>query len=120
MKYLSVQLIILLWSVIFLYYLTGNSFFLPIDAKGEINWYNVLVTLALLCFAIQSAVAILIYIIRKIAKRKDSNQKAATKWGIGLSVIFLLLVALNFTHLLSWQWGAVIAVIVILGIILIK
>ncbi len=121
MKYAVIQGIIMTWSVIFLYYLSRSSFFLPLDPHGKVNWYNVSILFILLFLFLQGLVSMIIYLVRKALKKPEQGSRLfSMKWGLGVGTIFIMLVALNITHLLSWQWGIIISAVVILGIILIK
>ena len=123
MKYIVIQLIILFWSVIFMYYLSSNYFFLPISAKGDLNWYNVGIVLTLVFLFVESLVSVGIFIIQKLWKRKirrEITYYSSLKWGIGLAFAVILMLLLNISHLFSLQWGLVILLIIIVFLILMK
>ncbi len=123
MRYLITQLLILIWSVIFLYYLSGLSRFIPLTADDLPNWYNVFIVFFLLFMAVESFMSVLIFLFQKfiICNWKEFPPiYSSLKWGIGLGLLIVVLLILNIFHLLNLWWGLAIAFVIFIGFVLIK
>ncbi len=119
MKFLISQLTILILSVIFLYYLTSLSYFLPYDVDGSINWYSVSTVLFLIFLISQSLISLIIFIFQKYlayGKKEFPDFRSSLKWGIGLSLSLVVAILLNIFHILTIQIGIIVIILVIIAI----
>jgi hypothetical protein len=117
MKYLLTQIIVLILGVTLLYYFMSLDYFLPIGPDGSSNWYNIFYTLTLLFIILEGFLSITIYLTQKFTAygRKEFPDKGfSLKWGIGLSLGFILLLLLNIFHLLSLPWGILVMILVVI------
>lgn len=117
MKFLSVQLILLLLSVIFLYYFSTLPYFTPYTKTGDIEWYNVFLVLGISGVVIQSIISIIIFMYQKLrafGKKEFPPYEDALMWGITVTILIITLALLNIFHLLELQWG-----LILIGVFLI-
>jgi hypothetical protein len=122
MKYLLTQLAILVTSVIFLYFFSTLSDFVPFEDDGDLDWYAVTAVFATLFLFLQSLIAIIIFLVQKFLAygwKEFPSRWLSLKWGIGLSIGILIILILHITHVLVFGWGVLILLIISIIIIVI-
>ena len=108
LKFLSLLLLILLFSVILLLYLILVAEFSPITDGNSYNWTNILTFFVLFSSSIFSFVSLVLYISLKfLFKKQDCRELkiVCIKWSILFTLGLLLVIILNFFHILSIYWG---------------
>lgn len=122
MKFLLIQSITLIGSVIILMYLNSLDYFLPFNTADELNWYNLSVVLSLLFFALESLISLFIYLVQKFLAfgwKEFPDYRMGLKWGLGISLSFMLILLLNSFHILTIQWGLILIALVIITLLVI-
>jgi hypothetical protein len=128
MKYLSIQTILLLLSVLFLYYLLNQNYFLPQDNVGNLNLIYFALFLVISTILIESFVSLLIYLVERIFIYKKTETtigfmppiKNSLTWGLIISFSFTVALLLNIFHIISLPWGIAIAFVLIIAKIAFK
>jgi len=123
MKYVIIQTILLLLSVIFLYYFSTKGYFLPLDSNGKPLWLNISLVMSLIFITTQALFSILITFIQKrlfFGKKEMPPIFSSLKWGMGIAICLIMVILLNVFHLLSIQWGLLIVFLIFIVLILIK
>lgn len=118
MKYLLSLICITVISVIFLFFLFNNPYFVPSNTKGTVEWLNLSVLLLIFSIIIFCIVSLIAFSVLKIIK-KDLNRrkriflssKIALFFTIGLLLVFIL----NFFHILDWIWGISVFLVVLIA-----
>jgi hypothetical protein len=103
-------------------YLLSLKNFLPLNDDGSYNWTNILTILSLLSTSISSLVTIILYLsLKYIFKKEDCRELkiVCIKWGILFTLGLLLVIFLNFFHILNIYWGLGIFVVVIIALFVI-
>lgn len=123
MKYLFSQGLLLVSSVIILFYLLRIPGFIPLESDSSFNWYNISTVLLLIFVFIEALVALLIYAVMKIfifGIKGDIDKFLVTKWSVGISLTVLILLFLNLFHFLTLTWGIIIVVLIFLAVMFIR
>jgi hypothetical protein len=123
MKYLLIQLLLTLWSVIFLYYFSTLSDFRPYYSDGSQNWYNIFIVILFFITFIQGIVSIIVFLVQKFTLcnwKEFPPAYPSLKWGIGSSLAITLILMLNLFHLLNLYWGIAVVAVIFIGFILLK
>lgn len=108
MKLLLGQNILVLISVIILYYLLNVQSFLPYTTEGLVNWSNVIVLIfftSIILVNVMSTIFILIskFFLKKVVDKKlfYQSMKFSLVFTIGILGVFVL----NFLHILNIYYG---------------
>lgn len=123
MKYLSIQTILLLASVIILYYFSTLTYFLPTAGDNSPNWYNIFAVIFVLFVLSQSIISLSVFFIEKIftcGKKEMPHFSRSLKWGLGISFGLIIVLLMHIFHLLNLAWGLVIGLVILLGILFIR
>jgi hypothetical protein len=123
MKYLLIQFLLLVSSVLILYYLFLQNSFLPQDDLGMIIWQNYILFLVLFTISIEAVFAISIFSFQKVFLTPKSNWPGiytSLKWGMVIAITLMLILTLNILHLITLLWGAAIGLIIITATFLLK
>jgi len=108
MKLLLGQNILILISVIILYYLFNIQTYLPYSSEGLINWENVIVLIFFTSIISTNVVSTIFVLISKIFLKKVIDKQLfykALKLGILFTVGILSVFTLNFLHILNIYYG---------------
>jgi len=122
MKFLSTTIGVLVATVGFLYYLIQNSNFVPLDINGEYVAMNIFVLFFLLFLSFLCISILAIFCIRQIFFKHvelQNNIRMAIKYGLLLSFGILIVYLLHFFHILSFIWGVILLIVVILSLFVI-
>jgi len=123
MKYLRVQIILFLLSVIFVYYFSTLEYFVPYNDELVLNWYNIVIVSIVIFLFIESLVGIIIYTYFKL-KAYGRNEwppyYVSLKWGLVSGITTLALLFLNSFNFLTLPWGIAIVIIVVIGVLLFR
>ena len=122
MKLLLGQNILILISVIILYYLFNTQTFLPYTSAGLVNWQNVIVLIFFTSIITTNLVSTIFVLISKIFLKKPLD-KALFYKSFKLGLIFTMgifcVFALNFLHILNIYYGlGIFAIVIILFFII--
>jgi hypothetical protein len=123
MKYFISQLVLLIMSVIILYYLGTLTYFKPQNSDSSLNWYNLITVLTLLALAAESVVSIATHILLKVfiyGRKEHPPVFRSLKWGICAALLVPILFLLNIFHILSLEWGVLIVLVFVIGFKLLK
>ena len=122
MKLLFGQNILILISVIILYYLFNIQTFLPYAPDGSINWQNVIVLIFFTSIIFINLVSTIFVLISRIFLRKPLSKdlfKKSFKFGIIFTLGILSVFTLNFLHILNIYYGlGIFAIVIILFFII--
>jgi hypothetical protein len=122
MKLLFGQNILILISVIILYYLFNIQTFLPYTPDGSINWQNVIVLIFFTSIILINLVSTIFVLISRIFLRKPLSKelfKKSLKFGIIFTLGILSVFTLNFLHILNIYYGlGIFAIVIILFFII--
>ena len=122
MKLLFGQNILILISVIILYYLFNIQTFLPYTPDGSINWQNVIVLIFFTSIILINLVSTIFVLISRIFLRKPLSKdlfKKSFKFGIIFTLGILSVFTLNFLHILNIYYGlGIFAIVIILFFII--
>lgn len=118
MKYVFSLISLIIISVGFLFFLFNNSYFVPTNGVGDMEWLNISVLLFLLCAIAFCVISLIVFgivtTLRKDLKRRRRifiASKIALFFTLGLLLVFLL----NFFHVLDWIWGVSILLVVLIA-----
>lgn len=121
MKFLISQILIGIGSVVLMLYLTGKEYFVPVDSSGSIAIYNVLI-MGLLFFVLLQAIGSIISMLikKKIAFGRKEFPPALPCLidGIALALGLIVVLIMNYFHILSLAWGAILFAIIVVVIVL--
>jgi hypothetical protein len=123
MKYIGVQVLILICSVLFLYYFATQQYFLPENSDGQLLWSNLVIFLALIGTLLESLVALCVYIGQKVffyGGIEWPRKRASLKWGFVVSVTLVLVIIMHLLHFIALPWGLMIATIIFIALFLLK
>ncbi len=123
MKYLFLQTFVGFLGAMFLLFLFQTEEFLPFDEEGNVNWYNVFSVLFFLFIFTQAVVSIILFLFQKFLTcglKEFPSFKNSLKWGIVISFLFVFILFLNVYNFISFMWGLVVMVFILLLLILIK
>jgi hypothetical protein len=121
MKFLIVQGLIAVLSVILLYYFSTIDYFLPYFDSGSLNWYAIGTVLFLSFLFLQSVISVVLFLTQKFMAygwKEFPHPSFATKWGVGLSLGTVVLLLLNAFHILTLQWGLILLGLVALVLLI--
>lgn len=108
MKFFLVQIFLTTLSVIILYYLFDTTQFLPYLEDGGINWQNVLVLIFFLIVIVSNLVSLIYSLVSNVFFKKVIDRKLINRsvnLGVGVSIGLLLVLILNFLHILDIYYG---------------
>ncbi|MBI2356772.1 hypothetical protein HYV12_01850 [Candidatus Dojkabacteria bacterium] len=117
MKFLLVQLITLITSVIFLIYLLTLEHFVPYISGSTLNGYNVSTVLLLTFALVQSIVSLVIFLSQKFIAfswKEFPTHTIALKWGLIIAVSVVGGFLLNIFDILIFPWGGIALLLVII------
>ena len=117
MKLLLGQNILILISVIILYYLFNTQTFLPYTPEGLINWQNVIVLIFFTSIITVNLVSTIFVLISKIFLKKTVDKALfyqSFKFGLIFTIGIISVFTLNFLHILNIYYGLGIFGIVII------
>jgi hypothetical protein len=123
MKYLLLQLLFLLFTVMILIYFISQVKFIPLTETGTPDWYNISTVLFLLFLLLQSIISLTIFLVRKFLTcglKEFPSSRGAIKWGILSSFLFVIVLVFNIFHIVSILWGAIVAALILLALFLVK
>ena len=122
MKLLLGQNILVLLSVIILYYLFNTQTFIPYTESNSINWENVIVLIFFTSVIITNLLSMIFTLISKyLLKKSFSKELFYRSMKIGFLITFgiISVFALNFLHILNIYYGlAILGVAIIILIII--
>lgn len=116
MKYLLVQISILILTVILLSYFFSLSYFLPANNEN-LNWYNISTVLFLSFFLSMSVSSIFFYIIEKFLTcglREFPNYSRSVKWGIGIGFCVVISLLMSMFNIFPLFYAFTISVIILI------
>ncbi len=108
MKYILVQLFILIITVILLKYLLGLEYFVPINGDDQLKIYNVTVVLVILFFLAQSILGLIVYLTQKFIAyglREFPNIRIAVMFSFTFSLVFILSILSNILGILDFGYS---------------
>jgi len=118
LKFVLIQLFILIFAVSILLYLFSLRGFTPMGESGEYIWLNIFAFGSLLFISLFSFSSLISYFLLRIVLRKEDCRIlkiVCIKWGLLFTFGIFLVVLLNFFHVLSIYWGLGILTVVILA-----
>jgi len=122
MKLLLGQNILVLLSVIILYYLFNTQTFIPYTESNSINWENVIVLIFFTSVIITNLLSTIFTLISKYLLKKDFSKELfyrSMKIGFLITFGIISVFALNFLHILNIYYGlAILGVAIIILIII--
>jgi hypothetical protein len=122
MKLLLGQNILVLLSVIILYYLFNTDTFIPYTETNSINWENVIVLIFFSSVILTNLVSIIFTLISKYLFKKDYSKELfyrSMKVGFLLNFGIISVFVLNFLHILNIYYGLAILGVAIITLIII-
>lgn len=122
MKLLISLIIFFFSSVAFLYYLLSNQNFLPKTMLGEYDWLNIFIFILVL-FAVLFSLCMLLSILILTLFKKETTLKQRLILSFKVSsfvmVGFVVVLTLNFFHILDLLWGMAVLIVVLIAIFII-
>lgn len=118
MKYVFSLISLIIISVGFLFFLFNNSYFVPTNGAGEMEWLNIAVLLFLLCVIVFCVISLIVFgIVTSLAKDLKRRRRIfiASKIALFFTLGLLLVFLLNFFHVLDWIWGVSILLVVLIA-----
>lgn len=118
LKFVLIQVFVLLATVSILLYLLFLKSFTPINEQGAYIWENIFTLMSLFFLILVTFSSLISYILlRVILKKEDclSLKIVSIKWGIYFTIGIFLVLILNFFHILNIYWGLGIFLLVILA-----
>jgi hypothetical protein len=122
MKLLLGQNILVLLSVIILYYLFNTDTFIPYTETNSINWENVIVLIFFSSVILTNLVSIIFTLISKYLFKKEYSKELfyrSMKIGFLLNFGIISVFVLNFLHILNIYYGLAILGVAIITLIII-
>jgi hypothetical protein len=108
MKLLLGQGLLILLSVIILYYLLNAPTFLPYLEDGSINWQNLIVLIFFSSVILINLVSIIFVLIHKVFLKKELDKKLfyrSIKFGLLFTFGIVGVFVLNYLHILNIYYG---------------
>ncbi len=118
LKFVSVLIFLLIFTVVILLYLLSLKNFTPMDSQGSFLWLNIFVTSFLLYTALSTFSSLISYLLLLVVLKKEDSRKLKVlclRWGIIFSFGIFLVLLLHFFHILNLYWGLGILTVVILA-----
>lgn len=122
MKLLLGQNILVLLSVIILYYLFNTDTFVPYTENNSINWENVIVLIFFSSVILSNLVSIIFTLVSKYLLKKEYSKELfyrSVKIGLLLTFGIISVFVLNFLHILNIYYGLGILGVAIITLIII-
>jgi hypothetical protein len=122
MKLLLGQGVLVLLSVIILYYLFNAPTFLPYMEDGSISWQNIIVLIFFTSIILVNILSILFVLINRYFLKKFLDKKLFSqsfKFAILVTFGILAVFVLNFLHILNIYYGLGLLGIVIVTLFII-
>ena len=122
MKLLLGQNILVLLSVIILYYLFNTETFTPYTENNSIDWENVIVLIFFTSVILTNMASIIFTLISKYLLKKEYSKEIlyrSIKIGLLLTFGIISVFALNFLHILNIYYGLGIFGVAIITLIII-
>jgi hypothetical protein len=122
MKLLLGQNILVLLSVIILYYLFNTDTFIPYTETNSINWENVIVLIFFSSVILTNLVSIIFTLISRYLFKKEYSKELfyrSMKVGFLLTFGIISVFVLNFLHILNIYYGLAILGVAIITLIII-
>lgn len=110
MKYLLSQSILLILSVILLYFFFTTPQFLPTNTYGELDWYKISAVLVVIFLLLQSFISLVIYLTQKFlayGKNEFPDKNYSLLWGLGLSFCIIISMLFHIFHLLNFSYSII-------------
>ncbi len=123
MKYIFLQTFVTFLGAMFLLFLFQQEHFLPFDESQEFDWYNIFTVLFFLFLIIQGVISLILYLFQKFLTcgiKEFPSYNYSLKWGILVSILFILVILLNIYNIMGLTWGLLAIVLIIFLLILIK
>jgi hypothetical protein len=123
MQFLLAAILFLVFDGVLIWYLAGSKYFTPMTVTGEVDMINVGGFVALIAIAAGLLVAIIMYLGEKFlycGRREFPSANRAVRSGIVAAIMLAILLILHIFHFLNFVLGLVIAVLVVIGIIIIR
>ncbi len=123
MKYIFLQTFVTFLGAMFLLFLFQQEHFLPFDESQEFDWYNIFTVLFFLFLIIQGVIFLILYLFQKFLTcgiKEFPSYNYSLKWGILVSILFILVILLNIYNIMGLTWGLLAIVLIIFLLILIK
>jgi cation transport ATPase len=108
MKLLLGQGLLILLSVIILYYLLNAPTFLPYLEDGSINWQNLIVLIFFSSVILINLVSIIFVLIHKVFLKKELDKELfyrSIKFGLLFTFGIVGVFVLNYLHILNIYYG---------------
>ena len=108
MKYLLLQLLVLIASVMFLYYFSTLEGFLPYLEGGEPNWYSISIFIVLVAFILEGVTGAISYMIQKFSAygiREFPSSAISLRIGLSFAISWSIAITLHLFHILHFGWG---------------
>lgn len=108
MKLLLGQGLLVLLSVIILYYLLNVPIFLPYTTEGAVNWQNIIVLIFFTSIILFNVLSILFVLINRFFLKKTIDKRLfykAFKFGLLITFGIITVFVLNFLHILNIYYG---------------
>lgn len=122
MKYLLIQLIIGISSVILLLYFFSLSYFLP--SEGEIlNWYNISTVLFLSFLLSESIISLIFFLTEKFLTcglREFPHIHRSLKWGVGLAFAIVISMILSLLNIIPLFYAFALSAIILIILNILK
>lgn len=123
MQFLLAAILFLVIDFVLIRYLAGSEYFSPLNVEGEADMINIGGFVALIAIAAGLLVAIIMYLGEKFlycGRREFPSANRAIRSGIVAAIMLAVLLFLHIFHFLNFVFGAVIAVLVVIGIMAIR
>ncbi len=117
LKFFFSLLLLLTISVTILLYLLSTRNFLPIINNSRYNWLNISVFSSLVFISLSSFLSLIFYLVMCIIFKKEDSRElkiVSIRWGIVVTVGLLIVVLLNFFHILDIYWGFALLLVAII------
>lgn len=117
LKFFFSLLLLLTISVTILLYLLSTRNFLPIINNSRYNWLNISVFSSLIFISLSSFLSLIFYLVMCIILKKEDSRElkiVSIRWGTVVTVGLLIVVLLNFFHILDIYWGLALLLVAII------
>ncbi|MEA3356938.1 MAG: hypothetical protein U9Q67_00685 [Patescibacteria group bacterium] len=123
MNFLVSVIIILICDAVLTFYLVNSEYFLPFDFIGDVDVWNIMVFVILVSSILGLLVTVCIYVGEKLlycGRSEWPPSSRAVRIGVVMSVLLAGSLLLHVFHFLNFFIGAILIILLIVGIIIIK
>ena len=116
LKFVLNLFLLLFFSVAILLYLFSINTFVPYSTEKHFNWINIFTFSSLVFSIIFSIATLFIYSLLTVILKKGGRYLKifCIKWSLLFSTGLMLVLILNFLHILDIYWGVGILIVVII------